>query len=128
MGPVSERISDLTGGRYGDVAIGPELDAGGIRFAGAERRFSELSVGAREQIAILLRISIAETLGAFVILDDQLTQTDSRRLAWLRDLLGNAAARIQIVVMTCHPEDYEEAPGARIVDLTRCIRRSAPTA
>ncbi len=128
VGPVSERISDLTGGRYGDVAIGPELDAGGIRFAGAERRFSELSVGAREQIAILLRISIAETLGAFVILDDQLTQTDSRRLAWLRDLLGNAAARIQIVVMTCHPEDYEEAPGARIVDLTRCIRRSAPTA
>lgn len=126
--PVSERISDLTGGRYGDVAIGPELDAGGIRFAGAERRFSELSVGAREQIAVLLRISIAEALGAFVVLDDQLTQTDRRRLAWLRDLLAEAAGRIQIVVTTCHPEDYEEAPGARIVDLTRCIRRSVPTA
>lgn len=126
--PVSERISDLTGGRYGGMAIGPDLDATGIRLAGAERRFADLSVGMREQIAILLRLAIAEALGAFVILDDQLTQTDRRRLAWLRDLLGEAAERIQVVVMTCHPEDYEEAPGARVVDLTHCIRRSAPPA
>lgn len=126
--PVSERISDLTGGRYGGMAIGPDLDATGIRLSGAERRFADLSVGTREQIAILLRISIAEALGAFVILDDQLTQTDRRRLAWLRDLLGEAARRIQVVVMTCHPEDYEDAPEARVVDLTHCIRRSAPPA
>jgi len=124
--PVSERISDLTGGRYGGMAIGPDLDAMGIRLAGAERRFADLSVGTREQIATLLRISIAEALGTFVIFDDQLTQSDRLRLAWLRDLLGEAARRIQVVVMTCHPEDYEKAPGARVVDLTHCIRRSAP--
>lgn len=126
--PVSERISNLTGGRYGGMEIGPDLDATGIRFAGAERKFDELSVGAREQIAILLRISIAEALGAFVVLDDQLTQSDRLRLAWLRNLLGEAARRIQVVVMTCHPEDYKEAPGAHVVDLTHCIRRSAPPA
>ena len=124
--PVSERISHLTGGRYGGMAIGPDLDATGIRLAGAERRFADLSVGTREQIAILLRISIAEALGTFVILDDQLTQSDGVRLAWLRDLLGETARRIQVVVMTCHPEDYEEASGARVVDLTHCVRRSTP--
>lgn len=126
--PVSERIAGLTAGRYGGMAIGPDLDATGIRLAGAERRFAELSVGTRDQIAVLLRISIAETLGAFVILDDQLTQSDGGRLAWLRDLLGEAAMRIQVVVMTCHPEDYEKASGAHVVDLTQCIRRSAPPA
>lgn len=124
VGPVSSRISELTGGRYGDVAIGPELDAGGVRFAGKVRLFGELSVGAREQIAILLRISIAEALGAFVVLDDQLTQTDSRRMAWLRELLEDAARRIQIVVLTCHPEDYGASPSAHVVDLASRVRRS----
>ena len=122
--PVSARLSELTGGRYGDVAIGPELDAGGIRFAGAKRSFAELSVGTREQIAILLRISIAEALGAFVVLDDQLTQTDKDRMAWLRDLLEEAARRIQIVVLTCHPQDYGPGPPAHVVDLTSRVRRT----
>ena len=122
--PVSSRLSELTGGRYGDVAIGPELDAGGIRFAGAKRSFAELSVGTREQIAILLRISIAEALGAFVVLDDQLTQTDGDRMAWLRDLLEEAARRIQIVVLTCHPQDYGPGPPAHVVDLVSRVRRT----
>ncbi len=124
--PVTSRVSALTGGRYGDLAIGPDLDVAGIRFAGAERGFRELSVGAREQIAMLLRISIAEVLGAFVVLDDQLTQTDESRMAWLRDLLEEAAARIQIVVLTCHPRDYGSSPGAHVVDLASRVRRSGP--
>lgn len=124
VGPVSSRISALTDGRYGDVAIGPELDAGGVRFAGKVRTFGELSVGVREQIAILLRISIAEALGAFVVLDDQLTQTDRRRMAWLRELLEDAARRIQIVVLTCHPQDYGASPGAHVVDLAGRVQRS----
>ncbi len=128
VGPVSSRISELTGGRYGDMAIGPELDAGGIRFAGAERTFRELSVGAREQIAILLRISIAEALGAFVVLDDQLTQTDESRMVWLRELLEEAAARIQIVVLTCHPEDYGSGPATHVVGLASRVRRSERSA
>lgn len=124
VGPVSSRISELTGGRYGDLAIGPELDAGGIHFGGSERTFSELSVGTREQIALLLRISIAETLGAFVVLDDQLTQTDESRMAWLRELLEEAAARIQIIVLTCHPEDYGSSATTHVVDLASRVRRS----
>ena len=127
VGPVSSRISELTGGRYGDVAIGPELDAGGIRFADAERTFGELSVGTREQIATLLRISIAEALGAFLVLDDQLTQTDESRMAWLRELFEEAAARIQIVVLTCHPEDYGSSPATHVVDLATRVRRSGPS-
>ena len=128
VGPVSSRISELTAGRYGDVMIGPELDAGGVRFAGAERPWSELSVGTREQIAFLFRISIAEALGAFVVLDDQLTQTDESRMAWLRELLEEAASGIQIIVLTCHPEDYGSSAGAHVVDLASRMRRSERSA
>ncbi len=124
--PVSSRIAGLTDGRYGDLLIGPDLDAAGIRFAGKERSFTELSVGAREQIAVLLRISIAEVLGAFVILDDQLTQTDEGRMAWLRDLLEEASRSVQVIVLTCHPQDYEPSADAHVVDLAGCVQRSSP--
>ena len=124
--PVSERMAALTGGRYGEVAIGPQLEAAGIQTAGRERKFDVLSVGTQEQIALLLRLSIAEALDTFIVLDDQLTQSDAARMTWMRDLLEEAAARIQVVVMTCHPEYYAVGDGHRhILDLSSCVRRRA---
>ena len=52
---------------------------------------------------MLLRLSIAEALDTFIVLDDQLTQSDPARMTWMRNLLEAAAARIQVIVMTCHP-------------------------
>ncbi len=120
--PVSDRMAELTGGRYGELAIGPQLDATGIELAGSERPFEELSVGTQEQIALLLRIAIAQALRSFVILDDQLTQSDASRMAWIRGLLAEAAEHIQVIVLTCHPEDYQG--DGHFVDLLTCLRRS----
>ena len=122
--PVSRRMGALTRGRYGDVAIGPQLDATGIQLAGGERPFQTLSVGTQEQIALLLRVAIAEALGTFVILDDQLTQSDAGRMAWLRELLAETAQRIQVVVLTCHPADYHIGGAPHVVDLMQCLTRS----
>ena len=126
--PVSERMAALTNGRYGEVGIGPQLDATSIRLGDDERSFDDVSVGTREQIALLLRLAIAEALGSFVILDDHLTQSDPGRMAWIRGLLGEAAQNVQIVVMTCHPEAYlASGPtrAAHAVDLTERIERHA---
>ncbi len=122
--PVSQRMAALTGNRYGEVAIDPQLSPGGIELGGDERDFEALSAGTREQIALLLRLSIAEALDSFVILDDQLTQSDRGRLTWVRDLLGQAAADIQIIVLTCHPDDYATADACNTVDLAQCIART----
>ena len=124
--PVSERMAALTGGRYGEVGIGPQLDATGICLGDDERSFDDVSVGTREQIALLLRLAIAEALGSFVILDDHLTQSDPGRMAWIRGLLGEAAQKIQIVVMTCHPNAYltgDLARDAHAVDLVERVER-----
>ena len=124
--PVSERMAALTGGRYGEVGIGPQLDTTGIRLGDDERSFDDVSVGTREQIALLLRLAIAEALGSFVILDDHLTQSDPGRMAWIRRLLGEAAQKIQIVVMTCHPTAYlmgDLARDAHTVDLAAHVER-----
>ena len=122
VGPVSERMAALTGGRYSGIGIGPQLDATGIRLGGEERKIVDVSVGTREQIALLLRLAIAEALGSFIVLDDHLTQSDPARMAWIRNLLGEAARKIQVVVMTCHPQAYLTG-NEHAVDLTRCIER-----
>ena len=122
--PVSQRMAALTGNRYGEVAIDAQLNPGGIELGGDERDFDALSAGTREQIALLLRLSIAEALNSFVILDDQLTQSDRGRLTWMRDLLGTASADIQIIVLTCHPDDYAMAGACHTVDLAQCITRT----
>ena len=124
--PVSERMNELTNGRYEEVGIGPQLGATGISLGGDERAFTDVSVGTREQIALLLRLSIAEALESFLILDDHLTQSDPVRMAWIRDLLGRAAKNIQVVVMTCHPDAYITGH-EHGVDLTQCITRHDST-
>ncbi len=122
--PVSERIADLTAGRYGELALGPQLDATGIELGGSEREFDALSVGTREQIALVLRLAIAEALGTFVVLDDQLTQTDDTRMEWTRRLLAQAAEASQVIVLTCHPLDDEPEAPDHVVDLSGVLRRS----
>ncbi|MCY3819704.1 MAG: AAA family ATPase [Gammaproteobacteria bacterium] len=122
--PVSQRIASLTAGRYGELALGPQLDATGIELAGSEREFGALSVGTREQIALVLRIAIAEALGTFLVLDDQLTQTDDTRMDWTRRLLAEVAQGVQVIVLTCHPLDYEAESPDHVVDLSALLSRS----
>ena len=127
--PVSERMAALTGGRYSAVGIGPQLDATNIRLGEDDHSFDDVSVGTREQIALLLRLAIAEALGSFVILDDHLTQSDAGRMARIRGLLGEAAQKIQVIVMTCHPDAYltglsgDRPINVHAVDLTERIKR-----
>ena len=122
--PVSERIASLTAGRYGDLALGPQLDSTGIELGGSEREFGALSVGTREQIALVLRLAIAEALGTFVVLDDQLTQTDETRMGWTRRLLAQVAKGSQVIILTCHPSDYEAESPKHVVDLSTLLSRN----
>ena len=59
-----------------------------------------------------------------MILDDQLTQSDAARMAWIRELLAETARGIQVVVLTCHPGDYQIDGARHVVDLTQCLTRS----
>jgi uncharacterized protein YhaN len=134
---ILQRFRELTAGRYGALTLGPHLDAGAIAIAGAERSLDALSVGTREQLSLVFRLTIAEQLQTVVVLDDQLTQSDSQRLAWLSNLLRQTAENIQILIFTCRPSDYLTATelkaasrqdyfGAalRSIDLAQAIERS----
>ena len=144
--PVTERFADLTASRYGALSLGPALTAQGVSVSGAtapaDSVLAALSVGTKEQLATLLRLAIAEQLRSAIVLDDHLVQTDNSRLAWFGQTLRSTATKTQVIVLTCHPEDYispgdfpEEngppfrdiAAGAvRAIDLGRAVRRYNP--
>ena len=124
--PVSQRVSELTGGAYGEVSIAPTLSTQNIEAGGSKRELSRLSVGTREQLATVLRLTIAEKLGSTVVLDDQLVQSDASRMRWLYAFMRECAREFQILVLTCHPEQYAPADGhaVRSIDLTEHVERT----
>jgi DNA repair exonuclease SbcCD ATPase subunit len=105
-GPIVQRFSELTEGRYGKLALGPDLNTDTIAVAGEGRSLNSLSVGTRDQLSIVFRLILAEQLQSAVVLDDQLTQSDAQRMGWVRDFIKQMAGKIQILVFTCRPGDY----------------------
>lgn len=134
-GPVSARLVELTEARYTGLRLDQHLKVGGVdvaAVANAEDVLDALSVGTRDQIATLLRLTIAEQLRSAIILDDHLVHTDPERLAWFRKVLRDSAMNTQVVVITCRPEDYLESAGnrddsergaVRAIDFGRAARR-----
>jgi hypothetical protein len=136
---IAVRFQELTQRRYQTVQLTAQLATEGIVVSGGLRSAAQISVGTREQLSTLYRLSLAEYLQTAIVLDDQLVQSDDSRMDWFRALLAEKAHSFQIVVFTCRPGDYLSASalvpqgGAvqadtdggfiRAVDLGRALRR-----
>lgn len=81
---------------------------------GEERgKFEELSFGAREQMALISRLAYADLLleadrPTLIILDDALVHSDGVRLRAMKRVLYDAAQRHQILLFTCHPDNWRD--------------------
>jgi DNA repair exonuclease SbcCD ATPase subunit len=133
---IADQFNELTRQRYETVRLGAGLETEGVVVAGAVRPASLLSLGTREQLSTLFRLSLAEYLHTAIVLDDQLVQSDGHRMDWFRTLLNEKAHTFQIIVFTCRRTDYlplevfapdgsiyVDMNGARAIDLGRAIRR-----
>jgi DNA repair exonuclease SbcCD ATPase subunit len=103
---IAGRFQELTQRRYDTVRLTAQLATEGVMVSGALRPASQISVGTREQLSTLYRLSLAEYLRTTIVLDDQLVQSDDNRMDWFRTLLNEKAHSFQIVVFTCRPSDY----------------------
>jgi hypothetical protein len=86
---------------------------------GRDEPFEHLSEGTREQIAVLARLAFAELLAdrgqpAVVVLDDALVFSDDRRIERMFEILARAAARLQIIVLTCRERVFEGLAAHRL--------------
>lgn len=72
-----------------------------------------LSYGAREQMGLISRLAYADLLQAagrptLIILDDALVHSDPQRLSHMKRVLFDAAQRHQILLFTCHPDNWKD--------------------
>ncbi|MEO7797442.1 MAG: AAA family ATPase [Opitutaceae bacterium] len=113
--PLEQRLTaafaELTGDRAREVFLDEHLQIAGIGRTRAESHaFDLLSQGAKEQLLLCLRIAVAQELATaepqVLILDDVLVNTDRVRQERILDVLGAHASRLQILILTCHPERY----------------------
>lgn len=79
-----------------------------------EEPFLNLSVGTREQLAILVRLAFAVYLKekgypSMVILDDALVYADDNRFERMQLALRKAAKSVQIIILTCRSRDWNQS-------------------
>jgi DNA repair exonuclease SbcCD ATPase subunit len=77
--------------------------------------FDRLSGGMREQLAAALRLALAEVLHPAydhclpLVFDDAFTNSDRERLIGLKRMLRRGMEQgIQILLLSCHPQDYRD--------------------
>ncbi len=85
---------------------------------GFEEDFKDLSGGAREQLAVVVRIALAKVFARQqralpLILDDILGWTDDRRLRAMLNVLERTAQDLQVILLTCHPNRFRGLSGAQ---------------
>lgn len=112
--PVRARMGPYLRLLFPDTDI--DIDEGSFairhfRRGGHDEPFDALSLGTREQIAVLVRLAFAEHLAGsgeppVVILDDALVNADGERMRRMLLALATAARRVQILVLTCRERDY----------------------
>lgn len=84
-----------------------------LRRSGQDEPYQRLSIGTREQLAVLARLAFADLLSEHgkqspIILDDALVFSDDRRFEEMQRILDRAAERLQIILLTCHERAYFE--------------------
>ena len=91
-----------------------------------------LSGGEREQIFLCTRIALGSEVARrerqMVVLDDALTFTDEERMNRICRLLARVSDRLQLIILTCHPDRFANLPGANRIDLLAALDRKVVNA
>jgi len=110
LAPIVQRVTPYLCALFpgAQVQCDDDLRITGIVRSAVEE-FGALSDGTREQIAVLARLAFAELLTdrgkpAMVILDDALAYSDRERMQRMFDILAAAAARTQILILSCRED------------------------
>ncbi len=125
------RVAPLTEGvtALGRIVFGPDFQVrldDDLRIiertlGGTTLPFDQLSVGAREQLDLLLRIAAARSVtpkgGLPLVLDDTLGNADPERLQRMNAALAHAGKELQILVLTCYPDRFRSIGNQVRIDL-----------
>ncbi|MCP9808793.1 AAA family ATPase [Cyanobium sp. HWJ4-Hawea] len=119
-----DRYLEKLGGNPRATSLGfdPKAGFGELQLRQGQQGFAfeQLSGGMREQLAAALRLAMAEVLQPAydnclpLVFDDAFTNSDPERLLGLGRMVElGIAAGIQIILLSCNPEDYRSLAKAR---------------
>ncbi|RQV59870.1 hypothetical protein DF018_30045 [Burkholderia cenocepacia] len=102
-----------------DLTFSEDLALESVIRAGVDENCANLSRGTQEQLAVLTRIAFADMLleqgkPVSLILDDPLVYSDDARLDLMLEILGEAATRMQVILLTCRDRAFRHIEGNRI--------------
>ncbi|MBL8899214.1 MAG: hypothetical protein JNM84_16360, partial [Planctomycetes bacterium] len=127
--PLEQRIARLGRHVFGpsfDVELDEELHLLSRTMNGERLPFELLSFGTQEQLDLLLRLAVAESVaeqgGVPLLFDDTLGSADPERTRALARLLALVGERLQILVLTCHPERFDALGTTHRIELARAPR------
>ncbi|MBC2601013.1 AAA family ATPase [Puniceicoccus vermicola] len=119
----SRMLSRIVGPRLGRLKLTGDFvpEAVSPEIASESVPLHNLSGGEQEQLYLVARLALADVLAKnrrqLVVLDDVLNATDSGRLARLLSLMEEVSDRLQIIILTCHPERYRALDKAEFFEL-----------
>jgi len=115
-----------------EIRMTRDLKLDKVMRRGEEENFEQLSGGTREQLSVIVRLSLARVMARDkrplpLILDDTMGWTDDRRFLSMVQILRDAASELQIILLTCHPARFDRFQAEYSVDLDR-LRERLPSA
>ncbi|HWR52778.1 MAG TPA: hypothetical protein VN428_16830, partial [Bryobacteraceae bacterium] len=119
----TEILTRIAGRAFAEVQLGEGLGPGAVLPGGGDGKcgIGELSGGEQEQVYLATRLALADVLTRdephTVVLDDVLLNTDDDRLGRILELIEERAARMNFLILTCHPERYSALSRATQITL-----------
>ncbi len=101
------------------LQLDSDYGAASVERSGRSEPIERLSQGTREQIAIIVRLGLAELYARSgtpvpVILDDALVYSDDLRMERMLRTLEAAARQSQVIVLTCREKAFADLAGQRL--------------
>ena len=117
-------INDLAKSFYGqDVhfEVSDSFEIISRRMGSTEVDVADLSTGAKEQLAILIRLALTQIVQVGepfpVILDDEFAHSDPDRIAMMNNIFSDFGDEQQFIMLTCTPEKFSGYKPVKTIDL-----------
>ena len=114
-----EQLGKIVFGSDFRIELGDDLGLRSCTRDGKTIPFDDLSVGAKEQLGILMRLAAARIVssqgGVPLIIDDALGFSDPSRLKTMGAAIASAGNDCQVILLTCSPGRFTHVGSAEVV-------------
>jgi energy-coupling factor transporter ATP-binding protein EcfA2 len=117
-------VNDLAKSFYGEdvhFEVSDSFEIISRRMGSTEVDVADLSTGAKEQLAILIRLALTQIVQVGepfpVILDDEFAHSDPDRIAMMNNIFSDFGDDQQFIMLTCTPEKFSGYKPVKTIDL-----------